>query len=92
LAAKYGEWSMDKMSPCAGRAVLFDGRTWHASHNEGPSSRTALILQYARTDTRIRKPDFTRLEWPFKYLGPAPCLLVSGSDTYHVNKLVEPPA
>jgi ectoine hydroxylase-related dioxygenase (phytanoyl-CoA dioxygenase family) len=74
-----------------GEAVLFDGRTWHASRNDTGATRTALILQYAAADCPMRKADLGHLEWPFRYRGPAPCLLISGSAPVGVNTIGEAP-
>jgi ectoine hydroxylase-related dioxygenase (phytanoyl-CoA dioxygenase family) len=74
-----------------GEAVLFDGRTWHASRNDTATTRTALILQYAAADCPMRRADLSRLEWPFRYHGPAPCILVSGAAAEGVNTIVEAP-
>jgi len=76
-----------------GKALFFDGRLWHASHNLFHETRRSLLLQYATPDTKIRIPDYDYLEWPFKFLSEPtpPCLLVSGSDQMGVNHYVSPP-
>jgi ectoine hydroxylase-related dioxygenase (phytanoyl-CoA dioxygenase family) len=80
-----------ELAAAPGEAVVFDGHTWHASRNDTPSVRTALILQYAAADYPVRKADLSRLEWPFRYHGPAPCLLVSGRAPEGINRIVEAP-
>jgi mannose-6-phosphate isomerase-like protein (cupin superfamily) len=77
-----------------GEALFFDGWLWHASHNTGNKIRTALLLQYSTPDTPIRIPDPNNFEWPFKTLQypKPPCIMVSGSDHFGVNRIVPPPA
>lgn len=78
-----------------GRALIFDGRVWHSSFNHAPNSkRTALLLQYAAADVPIRMPDFTQLEWPFRFkTSPKPpVLVVCGEPNGDVNRLVAPPS
>ena len=77
-----------------GDGLLFDGRVWHGSHNSrAEGDRTALLLQYARADVPVRIPDFTRVEWPFRFLDTPrpPVILVHGTDGSGVNRLVPPP-
>lgn len=77
-----------------GDAVLFDGRLWHGSANRDPvRTRTALLLQYATSETPIRIPDFNQLEWPFRWLlAPRPpCLLVRGEASPGINRIVPAP-
>lgn len=64
-----------------GDAIIFDGRTWHGSHNQSSSKeRSALILQYAAAGTRVGMPDRRVASWPFKFLDdPAPVIVVQGS-------------
>ena len=79
-----------------GEVLLFDGRLWHGSNNllqEG--TRTALILQYAASDTRIRIPDPDgQFEWPFRFLDHPrpPCVAVRGADGSGRNRIVAGPA
>jgi quercetin dioxygenase-like cupin family protein len=78
-----------------GRALVFDGRIWHSSFNDTPSAkRTALLLQYAAADVPIRIPDFTQLEWPFRFKTTPrpPVLVVSGEVNSDVNRVVVPPS
>lgn len=78
-----------------GEALLFDGRVWHASRNDGArGTRIALLLQYASADTPIPMPDGTSYGWPFRYsIGKRPpAILVSGSGRRSANRLVPPPA
>ncbi len=76
-----------------GDALFFDGWLWHASHNIANKTRTALLLQYATPDTPIRIPDPNNFEWPFKTLQhpKPPCIMISGSDHFGVNRIVPPP-
>jgi mannose-6-phosphate isomerase-like protein (cupin superfamily) len=94
-------WARQKDSRCDlvipemtdGEALFFDGWLWHASHNTSQQRRTALLLQYATPDTPIRIPDQNNFEWPFKTLQnpKPPCIMVSGSDHFGVNRIVPPP-
>ena len=76
-----------------GQAIFFDGWIWHGSHNRTNSKRTALLLQFATPDAEIRIPDPNDHGWPFKFLQQPkpPCIMVSGRDEHHVNKIVPPP-
>ena len=77
-----------------GEALLFQGQTWHHSNNTSGVMRRALLLQYATPATPIRMPDPNRLDWPFTYReNPKPaCIMIRGSDTGGVNRIVPPPA
>jgi mannose-6-phosphate isomerase-like protein (cupin superfamily) len=76
-----------------GDAIFFDGRLWHGSWNtrvEG--TRAALLFQYAAAGTPVKTPDFSQLEWPFRFKrSRVPVLLVSGSDSSRANCIVPPP-
>jgi mannose-6-phosphate isomerase-like protein (cupin superfamily) len=76
-----------------GDAVFFDGRLWHGSWNtrvEG--TRAALLFQYAAAGTPVKMPDFSQLEWPFRFKrSRVPVLLVSGGDSSRANYIVPPP-
>jgi ectoine hydroxylase-related dioxygenase (phytanoyl-CoA dioxygenase family) len=77
-----------------GEAVVFDGRVWHGSHNERVGEpRIALLLQYAHPSRAIRMADLTKLDFPFQFLDEPrpPCVLVSGTDGFGVNRIVPPP-
>lgn len=77
-----------------GDALLFDGRLWHGSVNTRKSGpRSALLLQYAAADCPVRMPDFSQLDWPFRFrqAPQPPAILVAGSDRSRVNRLVPPP-
>ena len=77
-----------------GQAVAFDGRIWHASFNRDPAAtRTAIVLQYATADTAIRIPDFSRLEWPFRFKSKPrpPVISVCGQANERANRVVSPP-
>lgn len=84
-------------TPCQknGEAIFFDGRIWHGSHNlEAETLRTALLLQFASTDSVIRVPDTKVLDWPFRYIEDAqPTLyLINGTDSCLRNNLMKLPA
>ncbi len=97
------EWARD-FDPAAsivqpvvtdGEAILFDGRIWHGSNNRrAEGQRIALILRYVRGDVPVYRPDFSQLEWPFRYLDDPrpPVLVVSGNADPAANRLVEPPS
>jgi mannose-6-phosphate isomerase-like protein (cupin superfamily) len=76
-----------------GDAVFFDGRLWHGSWNTGgKGTRTALLLQYSAAGTSVKMPDFSQIEWPFRFnMSRVPVLLVSGSDSSRANYIVPPP-
>jgi len=76
-----------------GDAVFFDGRLWHGSWNtRSKGTRTALLLQYAAAGTPVKMPDFSQLEWPFRFkMSRVPVLLVSGRDSSRANYIVPPP-
>ena len=77
-----------------GEAIIFDGRTWHGSHNRSDGQeRAALILQYAATGSRVGMPDRRVASWPFKFLDdPAPALVVQGNLEHGVAPTVAKPA
>jgi uncharacterized cupin superfamily protein len=77
-----------------GDVLLFDGRIWHGSHNAGDQIRTALLVQFADARAPIRIPDFSTLEWPFRFHAQPrpPCISVAGSASHGINRLVAPPA
>src|SRR6266699_3782354 len=76
-----------------GDAIFFDGRLWHGSWNtrvEG--TRVALLIQYAAAGIPVKMPDFSQLEWPFRFkMSRVPVLLVSGRDSSRANYIVPPP-
>lgn len=75
-----------------GDALLFDGRLWHGSRNTQRRTRTALLLQYAAAGVPVRRPDFSRLEWPFRFLDERPpVIVVHGAAPDGVNRVVPPP-
>jgi mannose-6-phosphate isomerase-like protein (cupin superfamily) len=77
-----------------GDALFFDGRLWHGSWNtRDKGARTALLLQYAAAGTPVKMPNFSQLEWPFRFkYSRVPLLLVSGSDFTRANYIVPSPA
>lgn len=74
-----------------GVALPFDGRIWHGSHNASHSTRTAILLQYARADRPVHVPD--TYDWPFTARANVrpPVIVVSGTAPKGVNRVVEPP-
>lgn len=76
-----------------GDALIFDGRIWHGSLNRRKTGkRIALLLQYAPADTPVRIPDFSSLEWPFKFRPERPpVIVVSGRGNAVANWNVAPP-
>ena len=76
-----------------GEALFFDGRLWHGSQNSSSATRCALLLQYATPEMAIRIPDPNELDWPFRQINhPKPaCIIVSGSDTLGLNRVVPAP-
>lgn len=76
-----------------GEGVILDGQIWHGSRNLFSETRRALLLQYATPDAAIRIPDLNHLDWPFRQFSfPKPaCLMVKGSATTDVNRIVSPP-
>lgn len=62
-----------------GDGLIFDGRLWHGSDNRGRSRRSALLLQYARTDVPIAIQKRGSVDWPFELTSKSPRRLqVSG--------------
>lgn len=66
-----------------GEAVFFHGHLWHSSFNASDRPRTALLLQYAVPEAKIRIPDLNCLDWPLaQFELPKPsCIMVRGHDT-----------
>ena len=82
-----------KLDMSDGDAVILDGQLWHGSRNLFSETRRALLLQYATPDAAIRIPDLNYLDWPFRQFSlPKPaCLMVKGSATTNINRIVPPP-
>lgn len=75
-----------------GDVLFYDGRIWHASQNFSDSTRVALLLQYATPESIIKIPDYSQLDWPFRYYEERPpCLIVAGKDTANANSIVHAP-
>lgn len=75
-----------------GQAIFFDGKLWHSSFNRNIlGTRKAVLLQFAATDTEIRKFNRKKLDWPFDYKSEqkAPCLLIRGKDNFKTNSIIE---
>jgi ectoine hydroxylase-related dioxygenase (phytanoyl-CoA dioxygenase family) len=74
-----------------GEFFLFDGLLWHGSENASDQTRYAVIAQYTTPDCKVEVP----LNWdePIRWAKCSPpCVLVSGSDTFHINTLISKPA
>lgn len=87
--------SLEQLDIADGESVFFDGRLWHGSENTNLSrTRSAIILHYVAANEKIKIPDFSRLEWPFKFHDDlkAPCLVVRGSGLNTPNLIVAPPS
>jgi uncharacterized cupin superfamily protein len=77
-----------------GEAIVFDGRLWHGSKNTRESgTRLALLLQYAAAEQQVPRPDFSQLEWPFRFaVEPLPVVAVSGNVNGKQPRVVPAPA
>jgi mannose-6-phosphate isomerase-like protein (cupin superfamily) len=76
-----------------GLALVFDGRVWHGSHNAtGTFARTALLVQYASADQSVFIPEGFDT-WPpaFDRQRRPPVIVVTGSPTPEINRVVDPP-
>lgn len=76
-----------------GDALIFDGRLWHGSDNtRSEGCRLAILFQYAAAQSPVLMPDFTQLEWPFRYKeSRVPVILVNGKNSSGMNRVVPPP-
>ena len=77
-----------------GDGIFFDGRLWHGTDNRSRSDeRLALVLQFAAAQSRVRIPDWSELDWPFRLRDEPqpPVILVRGSDRNGSNTVVPPP-
>jgi mannose-6-phosphate isomerase-like protein (cupin superfamily) len=77
-----------------GQALLFDGRIWHGSLNEqSKGARLALVLQYASSEVAIRIPDWSQLDWPFRFkASPKPPVIpIAGKSVGREHRVVAPP-
>jgi ectoine hydroxylase-related dioxygenase (phytanoyl-CoA dioxygenase family) len=73
-----------------GEFFIFAGGLWHGSKNTDTKTRVALIVQYSPPSARIEVP----LGWktPVRWLSCSPpCVLVSGTDRFGLNRLVGRP-
>ncbi|WP_404305572.1 cupin domain-containing protein [Neorhodopirellula lusitana] len=81
-----------------GAMLMFAGGTWHGSLNtQSEGTRVAVLLQFARADFRIRQPDWSQLNWPFRFDDSVqpPVLCVSGDPdiaSQAGNRVVSPPS
>jgi quercetin dioxygenase-like cupin family protein len=77
-----------------GEALVFDGRLWHGTDNRNRrGERLALLFQYAAADRAVRIPDWSQLDWPFRWRREPlpPVILVRGTDRGGPNRIVPPP-
>lgn len=70
-----------------GSAFIFNGRAWHGSRNMGSRNRTALLLQYSRSDVSVRIPSSFGLPTVWHTHQPG-CLRVSGDTFTEQNKYI----
>jgi len=73
-----------------GEFFIFDGLIWHGSDNTGNETRYAIIAQYTTPNFEIEVP----VTWdnPITWLKcNPPCVLVSGTDNFNINNLIERP-
>ncbi len=68
-----------------GQVCVFAGRTWHATINETPQPRQAVILQYCRPDARVRVP--LNYDEPVWGRDQPWVMLVAGEDRFGRNFL-----
>jgi quercetin dioxygenase-like cupin family protein len=95
------KWAQNCNSRCSveraiaqnGSALFFHGKIWHGSHNRSNQPRTAILLQYATPDAKIRIPDSSQYDWPFRQLKlpKPPCILVTGDDGFGINRIIPGP-
>ena len=75
-----------------GEAIIFDGRLWHGTENGRQDKRTAVLLQYAAADEKIRLPDLSQLEWPFRFRSERPpTIVISGAAPPGLNEVEKAP-
>ncbi len=89
-----GDATLARPEVTDGDALVFDGRVWHGSLNSRQSGvRRALVLQYATPDLEIRHPDWSQLDWPFRFRSSPkpPVVMVSGKPAGRLNRVVAPP-
>jgi len=82
------------LTPNDGEAILFDGRIWHGSENANDTAtRQALLLQYARADVPVYRPDLRKLDWPLRLLSSPrpPVVVIAGEGCARTNRIVKPP-
>src|SRR5262249_41400263 len=56
--------------------------------------RVALLLQFARADVPVRVPDYSALEWPFRFRDDVrpPVIAIAGAADRDANHVVSPPS
>ena len=72
-----------------GEMIIWSGKIWHKTINEGNKIRDSIILQYTTPNHKIKIPgdyNFKNMKW--LDVRP-PCLIVSGNDNYNKNLLLD---
>jgi len=71
-----------------GGFYMFNGKCWHSSCNDTNETRATLLFQYSPPSAEILIPRSfsSHIEW---HSYKPPCILVSGTDEYKMNKVVE---
>ena len=72
-----------------GQFFLFDGPLWHGSQNRTSQTRMAVLAQYARPDARVAIP-LTSDQPIRRHPSRPPCLMVSGTDRFAINAMLQP--
>jgi Phytanoyl-CoA dioxygenase (PhyH) len=74
-----------------GEFVILSSSLWHSIQNRSQHPRSAIILQYSPTRTKVKMP-VNEYQFPFVWDDrPVSCCLVRGIDEYGRNLLVNPP-
>lgn len=85
---------IESLSAEPGQFYLMARGLWHASHNDSPKTRYAIVFQYCRPDVPVRWPIQGAVQTkgrPADITYEIPCCLVSGEDRHQKNLLVAPP-
>jgi hypothetical protein len=75
-----------------GQAIFFDGRLWHGTDNRSSDVRHALLVQFAAADRAVGIPDWTELDWPFRFRADVrpPVILVRGTGRGSTKQIAKP--
>jgi ectoine hydroxylase-related dioxygenase (phytanoyl-CoA dioxygenase family) len=70
-----------------GEFIIWSGKAWHTTINRSETIRSSIIFQYCTPENAMKIPE--NYEYPnTKWLSTQPpCVLVSGEDTFHRNKV-----